>query len=52
MSDAPTQEGNGVGQTKETKHLVFKGNFPSLPTEKMADPNMVIALAFLATLGL
>ena len=28
MSDAPTKEGNGVGQTRKTKHLVFKGAVP------------------------
>ena len=34
MSDAPTQEGDGVGLTRKTKHLVFKRAVPLFTNRK------------------
>ena len=50
MVDAPPQEGDRVGQIKKTSHLmVLREQFPSFPTKKMAEPNVVILVLFLAT---
>ena len=51
MGDAPPQESVRVGQIRETWHLiVLSGLFPSLPTKKAAEPNLVISMEFLAAL--
>ena len=53
MGEAPPQEGDGVGQIRKTIHLiVIRGLFPSLPTKKMAKPNLVISVVVLVALGL
>ena len=41
------------GQIRKTIQLiVIRGLFPSLPTKKMAKPNLVISVVFLVALGL
>ena len=53
MGDAPPQEGDVVGQVRETYLLKgLRGLLPSLPTKKMAEPNLVTLVVFLATWGL
>ena len=48
--DAPPKKGNGVGQIRETLHLMILGGlFPSLPMKNTAQPNCVILVVFLVT---
>ena len=41
MGDAPAQKGDVVGQIRKTKHFMV-WRFPSLPTIKRVEPNLVI----------
>ena len=53
MGEAPTKEGVRVGQIRKTLHLmVLSRLFPSLPTKKRAEPNMVISVVLMVPLGL
>ena len=53
MDDAPPQKGGGVGQIRNTKHLMgLRGLFSSLRTAKTVEPNLVIMVVFLVALGL
>ena len=53
MGDALPQEGYVVGKVRETYLLNgLRGLFPSFPTKKIAEPNLVILMVFLATWGL
>ena len=53
MDDAPPQEGVREGQIRKTLHLtVFRGLFPSLPTKKTTEPNLLILVVFFVALRL
>ena len=53
MGDAPPQEGDGVGQFRNTSHLmVLRWLFPYLTTKNTAKPNLVILVVFLVALEL
>ena len=53
MGDAPPQEGDVVGQVRETYLLKgLRGLLPLFSTKKMAEPNLVFLVLFLVTLGL
>ena len=53
MGNTPPQEGDGVGQIRETYYrAVLRGLFPSLPMKKMSKPNLVNPVVFLVVLKL
>ena len=47
MGDALPYQGDGVGQIRETEHLLF----PSLPTKKTAEPNLIVLVVLWLLLG-
>ena len=53
MGDVLPKEGEVVGQVRETYLLKgLRGLFPSFPTKKMAEPDLIILVTFLVTWGL
>ena len=52
MVDAPSWEGNRVGKIRKTLHLILRGPFPSLPTKKTTEPNLLILVVFFVALRL
>ena len=53
MDDVPPKDSDGVGKIAKPYHLmVLRGLFPSLPTKKMAKPNLVLVVVFLVAWGL
>ena len=53
MGDAPSEEGDVVGQGRETYLLKdLRGLLPFFPTKKMAEPNLVFLVLFFITWGL